>query len=108
MAEAKPKVVVMNRSPEEAEALIEHLKTQVADLQKQREGTAAAYSVQLAQMQKKHQEVVEAERKVHNEDAHRRNEAHAAIQQKLMAAQDLICKLQDRLLNIRQVSNQPV
>jgi len=106
MAEAKPKVA-WDRTPEQAEARIEYLKTQVADLQKQHESTVGHLYAQIAGMQKQHEEKMQAREAAHNKDCQQRNEHYAALQQQLFAAQDLIVKLQDRLLKHRQLANQP-
>src|SRR5215471_635899 len=106
MGEAKPKVA-WNRTPEEAEARIEYLKTQVEELQKQREGAATAFHIQIDQMQKQHRDALAERDEIHNVDRHHLNERYAALQQQLMVAQDLICKLQDRLLKVRQFVNEP-
>jgi hypothetical protein len=60
----------------------------------------------MSSMKKQHEDAIAARIAAHNKDAHQRNEAYAAIQTQLMAAQDLICRLQDQLLKIRSVANQ--
>jgi chromosome segregation ATPase len=109
MSGEKSKVAVaFDRTPEQAEARIEYLKTQLADAQKQHEAQVGHLYGQIASLQKQHQDAMAAKVEAHNKDSHQRNEAYAAIQQQLMAAQDLICKLQDQLLKVRQVANQPL
>jgi hypothetical protein len=107
MSGEKAKVAVaFERTPEQAEARIEYLQAQLADLQKQHEATTGHLFGQIASMKKQHEDAIAARVAAHNKDCHQRNEAYAGIQQQLMAAQDLICKLQDQLLKIRHVANE--
>jgi transposase len=48
------------------------------------------FNAQIASMKKQHDDAMAAKEAAHNRDAHQRNEAYAAIQQQLMAAQDLM------------------
>jgi hypothetical protein len=107
MSGEKSKVAMaVERTPEQAEARIEYLSTQAETMRKQHEATVGHLYGQIASLQKQHQDAMAAKVEAHNKDCHQRNEAYAAIQQRLMAAQDLICKLQDQLLKVRQVVNQ--
>jgi hypothetical protein len=91
MSTEKPKAAWAGELTEEqAKATIAHLQSVIAGLERN------------------HAEKMAAERKAHNDDAHRRNEHYAALQQQLMTTQERVCALQNKLLEIRRVASEPL